>query len=88
MRKPKFRVGQVVALWRDTGIPRGSAVPVFYRIKATFLDHTGEIRYNFEARGGDTNAAVLCPVESLLTALTASEIGLRSNPKPVPQGRK
>lgn len=68
--KPKFEVGQVVALWS------GNGVPVFYRIKRRYWDKEGELRYRFEHRcTDDTWEKQLCPVEKLLRPLTTKEAG-------------
>ena len=71
MRKPKFRAGQVVAIWDDPP----SCVPTFYRIKGFYFDEDNELRYTFDSRNGDSVASSLRPIESLLRPLTRREIG-------------
>lgn len=76
-KKPKFSVGQVVALWRW----KPSSDPLFFRIKSFYYDESDQLRYTFDAHAGDEMARNLCPVEELLTPLTEREIGARSQRK-------
>jgi hypothetical protein len=69
-RKPKFKHGQVVAIWNE-----GKSVPNFYRIKGHFFDGDDKIRYTFDVREGDSLAHSLLPVEKLLRPLTKQERG-------------
>lgn len=70
-KKPKFRVGQVVAWCSGGGKPLA-----YYRIASFFFDSEDRLRYTFNIEFGQlTNA--LCPVESLLRALNKGERGPR-----------
>ena len=68
--KPKFHVGQVVAIWGDETTP-----PCYYRIAGFYWDYEDKLRYTFDYRDGDGLARSLQPDEGLLRALTAAERG-------------
>lgn len=75
VRKPKFRVGQIARI-RQGWMHENDIIEIFSVRK-------GKDAFEYYAlpRGE-------CVVEFALRPLTKREIGLRSNPKPVPQGRK
>ena len=65
-RKPKFQVGQVVAVF--LGIEKIAPECVdFHKIKGFHFDGNDEIRYTF------VNSRTLCPVEEILRPLTNKE---------------
>lgn len=70
-KKPKFRVGQVVAWVGDRKATRALG---YYRIKSWYRTTDGEIRYTF---GGNLKGyeEALCPVEEVLRPLTKRERG-------------
>lgn len=75
-RKPKFEIGQVVALWSSK--TDASIVPLFYRIKSFFYDGADRLRYTFDVRVGDSLAirqSVPYLTEEILRPLTAHESG-------------
>jgi len=69
--KPKFHVGQVVAIWGSKKTP-----PYYYRIAGFYWDREDKLWYVFEHRNGDSLARSLQQKEErFLRALTAAERG-------------
>ena len=68
-RKPKFKVGQVVAWCSSDGEPL-----LYLQIKAFCWDRENELRYTFDVHQ-ESWADYLCPNEKLLRPLTARERG-------------
>lgn len=72
VRKPKFKIGQVVAIWGQAH----SENPEYFRIASFFFDQRDALRYTFVGSvAGRPYANSLCPTEEILRALTAKEKG-------------
>jgi hypothetical protein len=69
-RKPKFRKGQVVAIFHENG-----HVPDYCRIESYFFDCDDNLRYTFSWDIGDIRVKALSPVEEILRPLTRRERG-------------
>lgn len=65
--KPKFKIGQVVAMGKFQSSPR------FFRIGSWHYDRDGEIRYMFDS--GRSENEKWKPLERILRPLTNAEAG-------------
>ena len=66
--RPKFKIGQVVAIFHDAGDVEATE---YHRIKGFYFDNEDQLRYTFADGAGRT----LSPVEDVLRALIGVEIG-------------
>lgn len=72
VRKPKFKIGQVVAIWGKDSRQE----PEYFRIASFFFDQRDALRYTFAVSvAGRPYPSSLCPTEEILRALTAKEKG-------------